>query len=184
MPCSYVTRCRAPGTAAAALVGRRHPPPGRHPQPPPPPRLSCAAPRLLCPLPSFQLTKLDTLAGLAVRYKVTVGVDVAVDAHSMETRVSVSGRCRRCHPTHPPSLPCPTGLLLRALQVSDIKRANGLLADSSMFARDTLLIPTRPLPVGCAAVAAHVYLCPPAPCCSCRRCRRCCCHERQPVLLQ
>lgn len=34
-------------------------------------------------------------------------------------------------------------------QVSDIKRANGLLSDTAMFARDTLLIPTRPLPVGC-----------------------------------
>ncbi|KAI3437885.1 hypothetical protein D9Q98_000330 [Chlorella vulgaris] len=50
-----------------------------------------------------KLTKLDTLAGLAVRYNVTV---------------------------------------------SDIKRANGLLADSAMFGKDTLLIPTRPLPVG------------------------------------
>ncbi|PSC70710.1 heat shock 70B [Micractinium conductrix] len=50
-----------------------------------------------------KLTKLDTLAGLAVRYNVTV---------------------------------------------SDIKRANGLLADTAMFAKDTLLIPTRPLPVG------------------------------------
>lgn len=50
-----------------------------------------------------RLTKLDTLAGLAVRYNVTV---------------------------------------------SDIKRANGLLADTAMFAKETLLIPTRPLPVG------------------------------------
>ena len=36
----------------------------------------------------------------------------------------------------------------RHAQVSDIKRANGLLADSAMFGKDTLLIPTRPLPVG------------------------------------
>lgn len=50
-----------------------------------------------------KLTKLDTLAGLAIRYNVTV---------------------------------------------SDIKRANGLLTDTGMFARDTLLIPTRQLPVG------------------------------------
>lgn len=50
-----------------------------------------------------KVSKLDTLAGLAVRYHVTV---------------------------------------------SDIKRANGLLSDSAMFARDTLLIPTKPLPVG------------------------------------
>ncbi|KAL4451894.1 hypothetical protein ABPG75_007556 [Micractinium tetrahymenae] len=50
-----------------------------------------------------KLTKLDTLAGLAVKYNVTV---------------------------------------------SDIKRANGMLADNAMFGKDTLLIPTRPLPVG------------------------------------
>ncbi|KAK9815340.1 hypothetical protein WJX72_001978 [[Myrmecia] bisecta] len=49
------------------------------------------------------VSKLDTLAGIAVKYKVTV---------------------------------------------SDIKRANGLLSDSAMFARDTLLIPTRSMPVG------------------------------------
>lgn len=35
-----------------------------------------------------------------------------------------------------------------SLQVSDIKRANGMLADNAMFGKDTLLIPTRPLPVG------------------------------------
>lgn len=44
------------------------------------------------------------------------------------------------------------------MQVSDIKRANGLLADSAMFAKDTLLIPTRPLPVGWAPL-----LLPPPP---------------------
>jgi hypothetical protein len=41
-------------------------------------------------------------------------------------------------------------------QVADIKRTNSLLSDSAMFARDTLLIPTRPLPMGCVhAVAQH-----------------------------
>jgi len=35
-------------------------------------------------------------------------------------------------------------------QVSDIKRANGLLSDSAMFARDSVLIPTRPIVIGCA----------------------------------
>lgn len=38
--------------------------------------------------------------------------------------------------------------VLLPLQVSDIKRANGLLSDSAMFARDTVLIPTRPIPIG------------------------------------
>lgn len=37
---------------------------------------------------------------------------------------------------------------LPSVQVSDIKRANGMLADNAMFGKDTLLIPTRPLPVG------------------------------------
>jgi hypothetical protein len=34
------------------------------------------------------------------------------------------------------------------LQVADIKRANGLLSDNSMFARDFLAIPTQRLPLG------------------------------------
>ncbi len=32
--------------------------------------------------------------------------------------------------------------------VADIKRANGLLSDTAMFAKDTLQIPTRSLSVG------------------------------------
>lgn len=59
-------------------------------------------PNLSHPTPLLQVTKLDTLAGLAIRYNVTV---------------------------------------------SDIKRANGLLSEITMYARDSLLIPTRPLPV-------------------------------------
>lgn len=50
-----------------------------------------------------KVNKLDTLAGLAIRYNVSV---------------------------------------------ADIKRANGLLSDTAMFARDTLLIPKHCLPVG------------------------------------
>lgn len=50
-----------------------------------------------------KLSKLDTLAGLAIRYNVTV---------------------------------------------SDIKRSNSFLSDSAMFARESLLIPTRSLPMG------------------------------------
>ena len=33
-------------------------------------------------------------------------------------------------------------------QVSDIKRANGLLSDTGMFAKDTLLIPTQAMAIG------------------------------------
>lgn len=50
-----------------------------------------------------KLSKMDTLAGLAIRYNVTV---------------------------------------------SDIKRSNSFLSDSAMFARESLLIPTRSLPMG------------------------------------
>ncbi|CAL5223678.1 g6229 [Coccomyxa viridis] len=53
------------------------------------------------PFVTHQVTKLDTMAGLAIRY----GVSVA-----------------------------------------DIKRANGLLSDSAMFAKDKLLIPTQAMP--------------------------------------
>eukprot|EP00193_Tetraselmis_chui_P013628 CAMPEP_0177795776 /NCGR_PEP_ID=MMETSP0491_2-20121128/26423_1 /TAXON_ID=63592 /ORGANISM="Tetraselmis chuii, Strain PLY429" /LENGTH=331 /DNA_ID=CAMNT_0019318649 /DNA_START=215 /DNA_END=1210 /DNA_ORIENTATION=- len=52
---------------------------------------------------THKITKLDTLAGIAVKYGVTV---------------------------------------------SDIKRLNSLLSDSAMFARSTLLVPTKQLPVG------------------------------------
>lgn len=52
---------------------------------------------------SMQVSRLDNLAGLAIKYNVTV---------------------------------------------ADIKRANGLLSDTAMFAKDTLLIPTRSLSVG------------------------------------
>ena len=34
------------------------------------------------------------------------------------------------------------------MQVADIKRANGLLSDTAMFAKDCLLIPTRSMPIG------------------------------------
>jgi hypothetical protein len=46
--------------------------------------------------------------------------------------------------------PPPNNSLFRQflnLQVSDIKRANGLLSESAMYARDFLLIPTKPLPL-------------------------------------
>jgi len=36
--------------------------------------------------------------------------------------------------------------LYEFLQVADIKRANGLLSDSAMFAKDKLLIPTKAMP--------------------------------------
>ena len=36
-----------------------------------------------------------------------------------------------------------------ALQVSDIKRANALLSDTGMYAKDTLLIPKQAMAVGC-----------------------------------
>ena len=38
--------------------------------------------------------------------------------------------------------------MLTSLQVADIKRANGFQNDTEMFGKDTLLIPTRPLPIG------------------------------------
>lgn len=43
-----------------------------------------------------------------------------------------------------------TCLCFMRVQVSDIKRANNLLSDTGMFAREFVLIPTQQLPVGCA----------------------------------
>ena len=45
-------------------------------------------------------------------------------------------------PVHAPLLEQP----LPAPQVSDIKRANGLLSDSAMYAKDRLFIPTQAMP--------------------------------------
>ncbi|GIL53464.1 hypothetical protein Vafri_9057 [Volvox africanus] len=64
-----------------------------------------------------QVSKLDTLAGLAIRYNISVG---------------------------------------------DIKRSNGLLSDSALYARSIILIPTKHLPIGeelqkvCAQVLSGV----------------------------
>ena len=58
------------------------------------------------------MARLDNLAGLAIKYNVTV---------------------------------------------ADIKRANGLLSDTAMFAKDTLLIPTRSLCIGCAPLQEMLH---------------------------
>lgn len=72
---------------------------------------------------------------------------------SMACRYSSALCPHYLRPCHMPPTRC---RLLRCSgrQVSDIKRANALLADTAMFAKDTLLIPTRPLPIGCVAGAA------------------------------
>ncbi len=108
----------------------------------------CCPSRLL-----LQLSKHDTLAGLAVKYNVTVSAPPGLPAGCPDSsRAAVapfrSGRLS-------PSQRC----CLQTTQVSDIKRANGLLADSAMFAKDTLLIPTRPLPVGCVPPPACLPAC-------------------------
>lgn len=60
----------------------------------------------------LQVSRLDNLAGLAIKYNVTV---------------------------------------------ADIKRANGLLSDTAMFAKDTLQIPTRSLSVGYVHLLAYKH---------------------------
>ncbi len=49
-----------------------------------------------------------------------------------------------------------------ATQVSDIKRLNGILNDSAIYGRDSLLVPTKPLPFGCGH-ERRVGSTPPAP---------------------
>lgn len=71
-----------------------------------------------------QLLKTDTLAGLAIRY------NVAVSSKPMQ--------------------PAPyVGMLDVALplQVTDIKRINGILTDNAMFAREYIKIPTGQVPM-------------------------------------
>ena len=72
---------------------------------------------------------MDTLAGLAVKYHVEVN-STSGELSTVLRNIEVLRSDHMC------------------LQVADIKRANGLLSDSAMFAKDTLLIPTRSLPVG------------------------------------
>ena len=130
----YFLRHKVGGAAAAAASERR-------------PALLARSPVASPLVPFLQLTKLDTLAGLAVRYNVTVRCLNAVAVCPVGARPSCVGFVV--------AAPLLTRWLcgiccLPYVQVSDIKRANGLLADTAMFAKDTLLIPTRPLPVGCA----------------------------------
>jgi hypothetical protein len=91
----------------------------------------CTESRSASPCP--QVRKRDTLAGLAVHYKVTVSrrarctsLCTALWAWDLIVRIA------RSLPT----------------QVADIKRANGFHNESAMFGKDTLLIPTKPLPLG------------------------------------
>ncbi len=83
----------------------------------------------------MQVSKLDTLAGLAIKYDATVLSSLP---------------CADAYLSPPQDLQLKAACML--VQVSDIKRANGLLSDNSMFARDTLIIPSGPIPVGYAPV--------------------------------
>jgi hypothetical protein len=78
-----------------------------------------------------QVSKMDTVAGLAIKYNVSVS-----------------------HPTVDHGIrPLSPGVWMLTScvhQVADIKRANGLLTDTAMFGRETVLIPTQQLPLGCA----------------------------------
>ena len=95
------------------------------------------------------------MAGLAVRYNVTVSrrqqrLPDLYALHTTSIAVSDMQLPQGSERTNP---------LLKHMhgacaQVSDIKRANGLLSDSAMFARDSVLIPTRPIVIGCA-VCTH-----------------------------
>ncbi len=82
------------------------------------------------------MSKLDTLAGLAVKYNISVRAPRPARAARPRTAGLGRGTNVACAP-----------------QVSDIKRSNGLLSDTAMFAKDTLLIPTRAMPpIGCAVL--------------------------------
>ncbi len=96
-----------------------------------------------------QVSRLDTMAGLAVKYNVTVRHGRAPFAEG----ALCPSLCSFLPSLHLESLAVRGGVLHRVwcltMQVSDIKRANGLLSDSAMFARDNILIPTRPIVIGC-----------------------------------
>lgn len=87
------------------------------------------------PVPCLQVTKLDTLAGLAIKHNVSVSARCStcwcqpklhILCHLKQKRVLCLGVC---------------------VQVADIKRVNGLLSDSALYARSSILIPTQIVPM-------------------------------------
>lgn len=86
----------------------------------------------------MQITKLDTLAGIAVKYNVSVCL---LAGHCLVSSWHF-GQPIQCAQTAPSDKT--TGIR----QVADIKRANGLLSDTAMFAKEYLLIPSKSMSVG------------------------------------
>lgn len=106
------------------------------------------------PVPAFhpgprsvpsQVSPKDTLAGLAIRYNVSVSEKQGGGWHcccALPCCWGVHTAKKRGDRTCVPDL---TSVLQ---QVADIKRANGLLSDSALYAMETIQIPTKLLPVG------------------------------------
>jgi LysM repeat protein len=77
----------------------------------------------------------DTLAGIAIKYNVSVR-DGCWGRTPVPLGFALTG-------FHIPSLS-----IWKSAQVADIKRFNGLLSDTAMYARDVILVPTKLYPVG------------------------------------
>ena len=84
----------------------------------------------------MQITKLDTLAGIAVKYNVSVCSFATLFGRKASSFLG-SSDTGGLHSKH-----------VRMCQVADIKRANGLLSDTAMFAKEYLLIPSKSMCVG------------------------------------
>ena len=117
-----------------------------------------------CPADQHQLmaqvSRLDTLAGIALKYNVPVGACLRgrhgqLHAEPPTAHIAMHARVGRVtsHCTVHAGCCCCSCRLRNAFcaltpQLADIKRFNGLLSDTAMYGRDTLLIPKNLLPVG------------------------------------
>ena len=85
-------------------------------------------------MPPLQVSKTDTLAGLALRYNVSV----SAVSHLMRSATHTTHDTRTCTRTQTRTR---ANMHAHLPQVAAIKRTNGLLADTSLFARDAIYIP-------------------------------------------
>eukprot|EP00955_Chlamydomonas_euryale_P063850 358796-Chlamydomonas_euryale.AAC.15 len=98
------------------------------------------------------IEKRDTLAGIAIKYNVSVSARAGCGSLQLPSDVRTPGCCLAlgtngyacaAHVQHANIF---WGIC--RVQVADLKRFNGLLSETAMYGRESLLVPTRLTPVG------------------------------------
>jgi len=99
-----------------------------------------------------KIEKRDTLAGIAIKYNVSVSARAGCGSLQLPSDVRTPGCCLAlgtngyacaAHVQHANIF---WGIC--RVQVADLKRFNGLLSETAMYGRESLLVPTRLTPVG------------------------------------